>query len=98
MFATYAFSATSPCCLGMKIRRLVEFIGVELASGAQLAAPVVKAMAGPVEKRRGGEGSVVESIVTALRCGEFFLRFLERLDEQIRCGCWVTSWPSIGTV
>jgi hypothetical protein len=34
----------------MEARRCVEFTGVELASGAELTAPVEKAMVGPVEK------------------------------------------------
>jgi hypothetical protein len=28
----------------------------------------------------------------------FFLLFLEQLDEQIRCGCWTPLRPTIGTV
>ena len=49
-FATCAFSATSPCCLGMEARRRMEFMGLELAGAAELVAPVEKAVAGPVEK------------------------------------------------
>ena len=52
MFATCAFSATSPCCLGTETRRRLEFTGVELGGGAGLAAPMEKATAGC----SGGEG------------------------------------------
>ena len=47
----YTF-VTCACCLGMEARRRVEFTGVELAGGAELAAPVEKAAAG----HSGGEG------------------------------------------
>ena len=63
---TCAFTATSPCCLGMEARCRVEFTGVDLTT------PVVKAASGraPVEKAdctlekaarqsgvRGGDGA-----------------------------------------
>jgi hypothetical protein len=68
MFAICTFSAISPCYLGMEVRRCVEFTGVELTSGAEVAAPMEKAVTGPVEKAatfrsgekdgpRAGEGS-----------------------------------------
>jgi hypothetical protein len=53
----------------METRRHVEFTGVELAGGAELAAPVEKTAAGPVEmaggrrggeRGRGGKGGAVE--------------------------------------
>jgi hypothetical protein len=47
IFATCAFSATSPCCLRMETCQCVEFIGVELTGGAEVAALVEKP---------GGEG------------------------------------------
>ena len=59
MFATSAFSAISPCCLGMEACRCVEFSGIELA------APVEQGAVGQVEKTavgpctlegHGGEG------------------------------------------
>jgi hypothetical protein len=52
-----AWERRSPCCLGMEARWYVELTGVELTSGAELAAPVEKASAGRalVEKTdRGG--------------------------------------------
>jgi hypothetical protein len=54
MFATCTFSITSPCCLGMEARQCVEFTGVELASGAELAALVEKATIDPVEEATSG--------------------------------------------
>ena len=50
MLATCAFSAISPCCFGMEASRRVEFTSVELADGAELAAPMEKVAAGAVEK------------------------------------------------
>jgi hypothetical protein len=55
----------------------------------------------PVERRCDGERGPAESaIAEAARrcCGEVFLFFLERLDEQIRCGCWATSRPTISAI
>jgi hypothetical protein len=40
--------------LGIEARQCVEFTGVELADGTELAAPVKKATAGPVEKVAAG--------------------------------------------
>jgi hypothetical protein len=53
------FNVISPCYLGMKVHRHVEFTDVELASGAELAAPMEKDTASPMEKaatleHRGG--------------------------------------------
>jgi hypothetical protein len=44
MFATYAFSVIYPCYMeiGMKARRRMEFISVELVGGTELAASVEK--------------------------------------------------------
>jgi hypothetical protein len=50
MLTTYSFSVTSPCYLRMEARRCVEFTGVELTSGAELAAPMEKATTSLVEK------------------------------------------------
>jgi hypothetical protein len=62
MFAICAFSATllatwerrSPCCLGMEACWYVELTGVELASGAELAAPVEKTDRGGRPRWAGG--------------------------------------------
>jgi hypothetical protein len=48
--ATYAFSVTSLCYMGMEARRRVKFTGAELTGGAELAALVEKATVDPVEK------------------------------------------------
>jgi hypothetical protein len=45
----------------MEARHSVEFTGVELADGAELAAPVEKATIGPVEKASRRLVSAVES-------------------------------------
>jgi hypothetical protein len=50
MFATRAFSVISPYCLRMEACRRMEFIGVELTSGAELAVLVEKDTTNPVEK------------------------------------------------
>jgi hypothetical protein len=50
IFATCAFIVTSPCYFGMEARRRVEFTGVELTSGAELAAPMEKGATSPAKK------------------------------------------------
>jgi hypothetical protein len=56
MFATHAFNVISLYCLGMEVRRCVEFIGVELATGAELAAPMRRSWRarGVVEREEDG--------------------------------------------
>ena len=60
MFAICGFNATSPCCWEKRSSSSTKFTGVELVGDAELAAPVEKVAAGPVEKaaasHSGGEG------------------------------------------
>jgi hypothetical protein len=67
MFATCAFSVTSPCYLGMEARRCVEF-NVEAAGGTELAAPVEKAATGSVEKAAMDLARAVTASVKKVVC------------------------------
>ena len=59
MFATCAFNATSPCCLGIEARRRVEFTSAELAALVEknvidlvekVATNLARTVIAPVEK------------------------------------------------
>jgi hypothetical protein len=83
MFATYAFSATSSCCLGMETCRCVELTGVGLP-----VAQILPRQVAPVEKtdnalemammgrRRHGEGGRRAAVLG--RGGDVIWRLVER--------------------